>query len=150
MGPFIHRQKTREWASELGIPADIADIIALANVMVDNDAQQHPREQYHMRPLLFGRDQRAETAESHLKQAIDAARRGECDAAWNHLGQGLHVIQDLVAHGNARFHRSWMDSVEFTAGRRDPEQARLAELERVSKDYLTRALSEPGILRCLR
>jgi hypothetical protein len=149
MGPFIHRKKTKEWAIELGIPADAAEVIAIANAMVDNDAERYPRESYHMRPFFFGKDRRAETVERHLHQALEAARQGQCDSAWNEIGQGLHVVQDLVAHGNAHIHHKWMDYVEFTAGKPDPEQKRLLELERVSKEYLTRALAEPSILRCL-
>lgn len=149
MGPYIHRRKTKEWAIELGFPADVAEIIAFADVMVDNDHVAHPRARYHMRPILFGKDLRTETAEMHLRQALETARRSECDAAWQHLGQGLHVVQDLVAHGNARIHRRWMDYVEFTAGRRDPDQIRLTELERVSKEYLARFLSDAGVRHCL-
>ncbi len=148
----LHLEKTRAWAQEVGFSAAAADAIARADA--DVDFQGLPRNLYHMRPpLLLGPDLRRMTAEDHLQQALLAALAGECSAIWENLGRGLHALQDQAAHGpwwlfGIHWFR-WLDDPNRTVlGRPDPQQRRLIAIERISKQYLLRAWSDPYLRKC--
>ncbi len=150
----LHLEKTRLWAQEVGFPAEAADAIARADA--DVDFHGLPRNLYHMRPpLLLGADLRRQTAEDHLEQAVFAATAGDCSVVWENLGRGLHALQDQVAHGpwwlfGIHWFR-WLDDPTRTVfGLPDPQQRRLAAIERITKQYLVRALSEGCVKRCTR
>jgi hypothetical protein len=149
----VHGEKTREWAQEVGFSRAGAEAIARADLGVDREGL--PRNQYHMRPrLLLGRDRRRSVALGHLRAAREAAGRGDCEEAWEHLGRGLHALQDQSAHGGwwwlGVHWFPWFDDLERTMwGRRDARQRRLGAVARVTKSYLREALSDPSVQHCV-
>jgi|GEM_PF-4610226 len=138
--PSVHRELTRIWAEEVGFSPEAAQAIASADAATDGN-KKFPVRKYHMRPILFGRDCRRELAEALLQAARESAAKGDLLSAWEDLGHGLHVIQDLEAHGNYRLHRCRLDDPNYTLdGKPDPEQSRLKATEAASKQFLKRAL----------
>jgi hypothetical protein len=138
--PSVHRELTRIWAEEVGFTPEAAKAIANADAATDGN-KKFPVRKYHMRPLLFGRDRRREYAEALLQKALEAAAQGDFSSAWEHLGHGLHIIQDLEAHGNYRLHRRRLDDPAYTLdGSPDPDRSRLKATETATKDFLKRAL----------
>jgi hypothetical protein len=136
----IHRGLTRIWAEEVGFSPEAAKAIAGADAATDGN-KKFPVRKYHMRPVLFGRDRRRELAEELLQKALEAVAQEDYASAWEHLGHGLHVIQDLEAHGNYRLHRRRLDDPNYNLdGKSDPDQSRLKATETASKDFLKRAL----------
>ena len=55
---------------------------------------------HHFNRNTDGTDSRQDIASTNLAGAIDAFNRGDYDGAWLLLGQGLHALQDIDAHGN--------------------------------------------------
>jgi hypothetical protein len=136
----VHRELTRIWAEEVGFSPEAAKAIAVADAATDGN-KKFPVRKYHMRPVLFGPDRRRELAEELLQKAIEAAAQGDRDLAWEHLGHGLHVVQDLEAHGNYRLHRRRLDDPNYTLdGKPDPDRNRLKATEVATKGFLKRAL----------
>jgi hypothetical protein len=148
----VHGEKTREWAREAGFGPVAAQAIARADL--DVDRQGLPRNQYHMRPrLLLGRDRRRSVAAEHLRAAREAARCGDCDDAWKHLGRGLHALQDQSAHGGwwwlGVHWFPWFDDLGRTMwGRPDTRHRRLEAVAHLTKAFLREALSDPGVQQC--
>ncbi len=72
---------------------------------------------------------------------------------WRHLGYGLHALQDRVGHGpwwllGIHWFR-WLDDPERTVwGRPDRRGTRLAQIARVTREYLTRAWQDEHVRRC--
>lgn len=150
----VHGERTRQWAQDAGFDRVAAEAIARADLSVDR--QGLPRNQYHMRPvLLLGRDRRSSVAAEHLRAAREAAGRGDCEDAWEHLGRGLHALQDQSAHGGwwwlGVHWFPWFDDLERTMwGHPDSRRRRLDAIERLTKAYLREALSNPGVQQCRR
>jgi hypothetical protein len=151
-GAKVHGERTREWAQEVGFGPAAAEAIARADLEVDR--QGLPRNRYHMRPpLLLGRDRRRSVAAEHLAAAREAARRGDCAEVWEHLGRGLHALQDQAAHGRwwwlGVHWFPWFDDLERTMwGRQDTRRRRLGAVAGLTRGYLGEALSDPGVQRC--
>jgi hypothetical protein len=148
----VHGERTCEWAQEAGFGRVAAEAIARADLGVDR--QGLPRNQYHMRPvLLLGRERRPSVAAEHLRAARETAARGDCEATWEHLGRGLHALQDQSAHGGwwwlGVHWFAWFDDLGRTMwGRPDTRQRRLEAIARLTKSYLREALSDPDVQQC--
>jgi hypothetical protein len=142
----VHGAMTKAWALEVGFDEVAAAAIAKADVDVD---RLHLAG-YHMCRVPWGPDPRVTMAGEHLAAAIAAARQGDAVAAWEHLGRGLHGLQDIPAHGRLPIHLPWLDDLRRTLwGLPDPGQRRLKATERVTKDYLDKALADAGIQACM-
>ena len=154
MHTALHQSLTEQWVIALDCSIEAAQAIAAADAQVDDLGL--PRDQYHMRPLLLlGRDRRVETASGHLQEAIAAANRGDRGEVFRHLGYGLHAVQDTEAHGPwwlLGVHWSpWLDEPKRTiCGRWDRSTQRLCALERVTKEYLRKAMEDHETAACLR
>ena len=73
-----------------------------------------------------------------LRRAAEAANRGDWEQSFYELGQGLHTVQDDVAHDGA----SWIDhfALKLWMVYRDfyPTQEDYDLAEKGSKDYIDR------------
>lgn len=135
---------TYQWAIDIGLPADYAKMIAFGNNSTDSFANWAlgigvPGRHF---DTAFGSvDTRDLFAQLDLDLAINLYNKGEICNALNILGQGLHSVQDKIAHGSWPFifpHPSWFD---------DPIQrpAALNATEVLTKRYLLQFLA--GISR---
>jgi len=73
-----------------------------------------------------------------LKRAVEYYKKGKCEAAYGHLGKGLHSVQDMFAHRDwdtrwhgMKPHPDWYDIWD------DPRNKLARELtEKNTKEYL--------------
>ena len=86
---------------------------------------------------LGGRDSRENWAKYEMIKAIEAWKNGNIREAYEHLGQGLHSLQDRCAHKNwdnephpYKWHGPGMDDWS----KKTPEEK--CEVEALAKNYL--------------
>jgi RHS repeat-associated protein len=106
----VHRDKTAEWAQDLGYPPDAAYAIGEATDAVDGgETGPYPwplsgDQSYHFDRPPGGSDSRMDHRWHHRIEAKSACNWGEKnddpDVAVTQLGLALHPLQDWVAHGD--------------------------------------------------
>lgn len=98
----VHKQITRLITEQLGYKAKAIQFLVESNLDVDrvlnfvNNPEHGICDYASCSPEDFGRIQGV--IDSRLANAVDAAVRGDYSEALRELGQGLHTVQDLVAH----------------------------------------------------
>ena len=101
-GQICYYDGTYEWLIEMGIDKNVAHKIADACRLVDKSFFLGP-----VNPTGWGyhftysnkNDTRLKNAKKRLNTAINEYIKGKKDNAYEHLGIGLHALQDIFAHG---------------------------------------------------
>jgi len=146
---------TYTWARQVGLSSQQAEWIALGNNRTDvGYAGWMPilglqSRHFNQWPLNMKGDSRDYWAEIELRRAVDYYKKGNCKAAFGHLGKGLHSIQDKIAHGDwdtgwhgFNPHPAWYDVWD------DPRNSLARELtEQITKEYLIRFQKLTGQIR---
>ena len=129
-GTSVHRNRTREWAVAVNIPAPGAEQIADWDEKVDDDFSTttftDSNWSWHFDRSNGGPDSRLEHASEQLGLAegyCTAGSNGKDDArsAAKCLGRALHPLQDWVAHGDFNRRREaphiasvpWYDKLQY-------------------------------------
>jgi len=121
-GANVHKDKTIEWAKNLGFSDNVAEEIAKYNMETDSlDRGIGPipllgNQSYHFNTNKCGKsDSRMDLADYHLQKAIEDMKmvkihhnitpngsgvKRYIKSALKNLGFGLHALQDIEAHGN--------------------------------------------------
>ena len=97
---------TYTWAQQAGFASNQAELISRGNQGTDGGfgswqpilglQQRHFNQlQSNQRPYT---DSRLYWAYKELRRAVAYYQEGDCEAAYGHLGRGLHSLQDLYAH----------------------------------------------------
>jgi RHS repeat-associated protein len=144
---------TYTWARQVALSSQQATWIALGNNGTDAGfAGWMPifgLQSRHFNQWPLGRkgDSRDYWAEIELRRAVDYYKKGNCKAAFGHLGKGLHSVQDIIAHRD--FDTGWHGIYrhpEWYDLWRDPRNESARELtERATKNYLIRFLNLTGL-----
>jgi RHS repeat-associated protein len=94
-----HEGRTVQWGLDIGLSPETAKAIAVANNSTDSwggGKSYMPvigKQSYHFNTNKTGSDSRQVHADEHLQKAISSGDHKT-------LGQGLHALQDIQAHGN--------------------------------------------------
>ena len=151
-GEDVHSGMTNTWALAAGLTPGQAGRLARADQGTDGgfgswmsvigDQSRHFNEG-------GSGDSRSSWAEAEFQRALGFYKAGKIDAAFGHLGRGLHSIQDTYAHrdwntgcSGTNAHPDWYDSWN------DPRNSAARTLtEQQSMEYLRRFLSAVSGLR---
>ena len=177
---------TYTWASSLGMPDDIARDIARHNYETDsgplNPFPFVGDQSYHFNRNTDGTDSRQEHADRNLQRAIDLWNKANelekqpndkyskyrdagiatiREQALKLLGQGLHALQDIQAHGNIGIYEWWwashadmmeIDDIRFDWGdssktwvKESDRQLRLKMTELFTMMYLAEFIAGVGM-----
>lgn len=90
MNCYVHYRLTKTWAIDEGYSEEDAELVARANVEVDNEypGRRWANKRYHLRWFGASRIARRRLAEAISKQDLDL------------LGKALHGEQDAISHGH--------------------------------------------------
>ena len=175
---------TYTWASSLGMPDDIARDIARHNYGTDSGStgpMPWQDQSYHFNRNTDGTDSRQEHADKNLQRAIDLWNKANelekqpndkyskyrdagiaaiREQALKLLGQGLHALQDIQAHGRIGIYDGWwashvdmmeIDDIRFDWGdssltwvKESDEQFRLKMTELFTLMYLAEFIAGVG------
>jgi hypothetical protein len=89
MGPYVHRDLTRQWALEEGLSPKDAEVVAKADLHLDYEFPGSVSPIWAMRHL----------GPSARWWAYRYLARAKVGGSLQDLGRALHCIQDTVAHG---------------------------------------------------
>lgn len=107
---------------------------------------------YHFNGNKKGEDSRVTFANTKMKKAVSLWKKGEKDKALEHLGYGLHALQDREAHGqqgrgndipvqtaNAdKIEYVWKDSQHVKLKKDTLHKTRLVSTAKATKDYINK------------
>ena len=93
-----------------------------------------------------------------MKKAVSSWKKGEKDKALEHLGYGLHALQDREAHGQQgrgkaipvqeayadNINYGWADSKHVKLDKDEKHKSRLVATAKVSKDYINKFIHSVG------